>query len=372
MRIALFASNRTTVPPKPEVVAASAALTGELADGLTGRGHEVTLFAPQGSKSKARIEDLGLAPSDLDFGLSRQEWDSKDGMGEKTLYLTELYKRADGFDVIHLHTEPAYLGMPLAALSDTPTVVTVHNVLRRQQRRIFEYFREQPLVSISGYQRTTFPHLNFVSTVYNGTRFDLFPNEPGKGSEDLVFVGRLVREKGVAEAIKVVRTAGKPLRISGVGRKGFIDSEITPHLSDGVRFLGPLNHGSEQWAGQYADARAALLPIQWEEPFGLTFIESMAAGTPVITFARGAAPEIVEDGKTGFLVNPSTDDIRGDWQVKEAGLAGILEAVRRIYALPDVEYREMRKRSYRRVRERFSLERMIEGYEDVYRKIANG
>ncbi|HEY8108783.1 MAG TPA: glycosyltransferase [Patescibacteria group bacterium] len=370
MRIALFASNRTTVPPDPSMVAASAALTGELADGLAERSHEVTLFAPEGSTSKAEVRDLGLPPSDFDFSLTHQEWDSKDSMGEKTMYLTELYKRADEFDVIHLHTEPVYLGMPLASLSRTPTVITVHNAFRSEQKRILDYFRKQPLVTISDYQRKLFPDLNYAATVYNGMRFDGFPDSAGNGSEKLVFAGRLVEQKGVAEAIQAAKGTGRSLRVSGVGREEFIEKEITPHVSKKIEFAGALDLGSERWVRQYADAKAALLPIQWEEPFGLTFIESMAAGTPVITFARGAAPEIIEDGKTGFLVNPSDADIRGDWQVKATGIQGLQEAIERVYSLPGEEYRTIRESAHAKVRERFSMERMIDGYENVYRKLA--
>ena len=119
----------------------------------------------------------------------------------------------------------------------------------------------------------------------------------------------------------------------------------------------------------YKNAAYFLYPLQWEEPFGLTFIEAMACGTPVIAFARGAVPEIVEDGKTGFIVNGSDDDKRGNWIVKKTGIEGICEAIKRISKMPDNKYKEMRRYCRKYTEKHFDISRMADDYEVLYKNL---
>ena len=367
MKIALFASNRTTVPPQPGTISASAWLVSALADHLVDRGHDVTLYAPSGSTSKAKVIDLGLPPSSLDFSMTYDEWDSKDSFGEKLCYLAELYRHAANYDVINLHTEPVYLGMPLAIQSSTPTVFTNHNIFRTQQQRIFQYYRNLPIVSISDFQRTLMPDLNYLATIHNGVAVEKYPvfTEP---YEHLSFIGRLTSAKGVAEGIAAAKAAGKSLQVAGVGRKDFIEDIILPHISDQIKFIGPINAKSDRWYSHYGSAKATLVPIQWEEPFGLVSIESMATGTPVIGIARGAVPEIIVDGVTGFLVNPSNGDRRGDFLTKATGVDGLREAIDRLYALPTDLYMAMRRHARRHIMKNFSVDSMVTSYEAIYKK----
>lgn len=119
----------------------------------------------------------------------------------------------------------------------------------------------------------------------------------------------------------------------------------------------------------YGKAAYFLYPVQWEEPFGLVFLEAMTCGTPVIAFARGAVPEIIVDGVTGFIINPSDDDIRGDWIIKKTGVDGLREAIERISSLSKVNYEKMRQACRKHVEENFTVEKMVENYEKVYKKV---
>ncbi len=119
----------------------------------------------------------------------------------------------------------------------------------------------------------------------------------------------------------------------------------------------------------YKKAKCFLYPLMWDEPFGYIFLESMACGTPVVAFARGSVPEVVKDGETGFIVNSSPEDIRGNFVIKKTGIDGLCEAVERIYAMPEEEYRQMRGNCRGHVERNFTVERMVDEYEKVYEKI---
>ena len=141
-----------------------------------------------------------------------------------------------------------------------------------------------------------------------------------------------------------------------------IDRKIVFHLG----FLE-----QKELVSYYQNAKLFLFPIEWEEPFGLVMIEAMAAGTPIVAFARGSVPEVIKDGETGFIVNSSDEDKRGDWIVKKVGIDGLCEAVERIYSMPKDHYRQMRKNCRGHVEKFFTIEKMIDNYEMVYKQITN-
>ena len=120
---------------------------------------------------------------------------------------------------------------------------------------------------------------------------------------------------------------------------------------------------------RYGKSKVLVMPYQWEEPFGLVMIESMACGTPVVAYARGSVPEIIKDGQTGFIVNSSEKDKRGDWIVKKTGIEGLLEAVEKIYAMPEAEYLEMRRNCRKHIEKHFTIERMINDYVETYKEV---
>jgi glycosyltransferase involved in cell wall biosynthesis len=201
------------------------------------------------------------------------------------------------------------------------------------------------LVSLSYNQRKPLPDLNWVGTCHNALDLGIYPVHQERG-EYLLFLGRMSPDKGCHRAVEVAREAGVPLKIAGKMRepleREYFEAYVAPHLGEGVEYLGETSHGKK--VSLLQNARATLFPIEWEEPFGLVMIESMACGTPVVATRWGAVPEVIEEGRSGVVVD--------DYRQMPAALA---DADR-------VEPLECR----RSVEERFSSERMVRDYEKAY------
>jgi len=189
-------------------------------------------------------------------------------------------------------------------------------------------------------------------------------------------LGEMVERKGVREAIlaakknklKLVIAGRIPLETNQLKDYSFFQKYVKPELNRGyIKYEGEV--ASEKASELYGNAKATLFPIRWEEPFGLVMTESMSCGTPIIAFARGSVPEIIKDGETGFIVNSSRKDTRGNWIIKKTGLAGMIEAINKIYDMSTDDYLEMRKNCRKHIEKNFTLEKMVDGYEKVYRKI---
>jgi glycosyltransferase involved in cell wall biosynthesis len=311
-----------------------------LADGLTERGHEVALFASGDSRSKAKLEWVfEHAPSEL-IGRSVPE----------LRHVLACYERAAEFDVVNDHTGP--LGAALGGLSRTPVLHTVHGPLDGEPGDV--YARIGPLaprvglVSISLNQRRPEPHLNWVANIPNALDLEHYPCKPHRG-DYLLFLGRMNHEKGAHRAIAVAMEAGLPLKLAGKVRerkeKEYFAEFVEPHLGESIEYLGEVNHGRKVELLQ--NARATLFPIEWEEPFGLVMIESMACGTPVIATGHGAVPEVIEDGRGGVIVDHFRE------------MAAALERVDEIDPLECRRY----------VEERFAPERMVADYERAYESL---
>jgi glycosyltransferase involved in cell wall biosynthesis len=264
--------------------------------------------------------------------------------------VNEIYKRAAAgeFDLLHFHHPES----ALSAATEYPqvqTVYTLHDPIYPWYKELFELFASdnQHFISISDNQRRDAPDLPYLATVYNGTDVKLF-NFCEEHEEYLLFSGRITAEKGIKEAIQVANDSGHKLLIIGPvnhGSQEYFDRYIKPELDENILYLGRMDQA--QLATYYQKAKALLTPVQWEEPFGLTTVEAMACGTPVISLHRGAAPEIVEDGKTGFIVH---------------SLSEMVEAVGKIDQIKRQDCRD-------RVEEIFSYECMIDRYEKAYRKL---
>jgi glycosyltransferase involved in cell wall biosynthesis len=316
-----------------------------LADGLTDAGHEVTLFASGDSLTKARLVAVyEQAPS---HQLGRSLPDLRHALA--------CYERADEFDVINDHSGP--LGAAVGGAVATPVVHTVHGPLDAEAGDVYEHLsRVVPkvgLISISLNQRRPKPDLNWVANCPNGLDFSIYPCKPHRG-DYLLFLGRMSPDKGAHRAIAVAMETGLPLRLAGKMRepkeRTYYDEFVRPHLGHhDIEYLGEVPHGQKVELLQ--DARATLFPIEWEEPFGLVMIESMACGTPVIATRFGAVPEVIEHGRSGIIV----DDYR---RMPEA-----LEEADRLEPLECRRY----------VEERFAPERMVADYVAAYRDaMANG
>ncbi|HEX2193916.1 MAG TPA: glycosyltransferase family 4 protein [Candidatus Limnocylindria bacterium] len=340
LRIALVSGPMVPIPPPG--YAGTERIVAVLLDELSHRGHSVTLIGPGDSKVTCE-----LVPS-----IDRALWSS--GIkGDMTPYLQVTVERAwavaDRFDVIHSHLDTHSFGF--ARRSPTPVVHTLHGRLDLPGLpELFAEFRDIPLVAISESQRRWWPRNNWVATVHHGLPLDQAPFEPEPG-DYLAFVGRVAPEKGVDEAIELARAAGMTLRMAAKVHEDaeheMFASVVQPAIDEGVvAFEGELpTHERDRLL---AGAAATLMMGAWPEPFGLVAIESMATGTPVIARRAGALTETIEHGRTGFLV----DDLN------EAQLA-VHEALR-------LNRAEVRRSAARR----FSVQRMVDDYEAVYRELA--
>jgi glycosyltransferase involved in cell wall biosynthesis len=308
-----------------------------LADGLVDAGHDVTLFASGDSRTKAKL--ASVFPEAPNRMIGRTFWELRHALS--------CFVRADEFDVINDHT--GMLGAVLGATVSTPVAHTVHGPLAGAPGEMYEAMsRVAPrvgLISISMNQRKPKPHLNWIANCHNALDFSVYPVKPHRG-DYLLFLGRLSPDKGAHRAVAVAMETGLPLKIAGKmheqKEREYFHELVEPHLVDGIEYLGEVTHGEKVELLQ--NARATLFPIEWEEPFGLVMIESMACGTPVIATRWGAVPEVIEHGRSGIIVDHYNE------------MSAALEAADR---LDPIELR-------RYVEEEFSPHRMVRDYLAAY------
>ncbi|KAM3106386.1 glycosyltransferase family 4 protein [Phormidesmis sp. 146-33] len=339
MRIAQVAPLWERVPPP--AYGGIELVVSLLTDELVRRGHEVTLFASGDSISLAKLESVHARALRLDPTV-------KEHQIYEMLQLSQVYQKAQDFDIIHSHMGcPA---LPYAHFSKTPTVHTLHGVFTPDNEKMYSHASRQPYVSISDAQREPRLELNCAATVYNGIDVDSYkfyaqPSEPPY----LAFLGRLSPEKGPHVAIEIAKRTGWKLKMAGkidVVDRDFYEAELKPHI-DGtqIEYLGEANHVQKNTL--MGNAVATLFPITWREPFGLVMVESMASGTPVIGMRLGSAPEVIDHGKTGFLCDTVDDCIA---------------ALNQIETIERADCRQ-------HVVDKFSVQKMTDGYEAVYRQI---
>ncbi len=336
MRIALISPIAWRTPPRgygpwEQVVAL-------LADGLAARGHDVTLFATADSHTAARLRAVCPRPYEEDKSLDPKVWEC--------MHIAEVFEHADDFDIIHNHFD--FLPLSYSCLVSTPVVTTIHGFSSPAILPAYErYNSKTAYVSISDADRSE--RLDYAATVYHGIDLAQFTFQPGAGSY-LLFFGRMHPDKGAAEAIAIARAASMPLVMAGpVQDKSYFASEVKPQVDgQAVRYLGTV--GPKERNHLLGGAYALLHPIAFAEPFGLSVVEAMACGTPVVAFAKGSLPELIKDGETGFIVQ-NVDD-----------------AVRAIKQVPKISRAKCRQEA----ETRFSAGRMVEDYLAVYEKIIAG
>jgi glycosyltransferase involved in cell wall biosynthesis len=340
LKIAMLAPLVESVPP--QLYGGTERVVSLLTEELVRRGHDVTLFASGDSETAATL--VPVCPKGL-----RLDPQVKDYAAYTLVALGEAYTRAAEFDLIHNHDD--YLAFAMARLSQTPTVTTTHGRLDLQEvRRFYELFPEQRLVAISRDQRSWLPAANWIGTVNNGVAVDHFRlrRQPG---DYLVFLGRISPEKRPDRAIEIARDVGMKLviaaKVDPVDQE-YYESAIAPLIAthrDLIEFIGEVDErGKDELLG---NAYAYLFPIDWPEPFGLTMVEAMATGTPVIASRNGSTPEVVQDGVTGFVC---------------ATLKEMIEAVPKIASLDRAACRAHVERC-------FSPAVMADGYETAYRRL---
>ncbi|MET1756399.1 glycosyltransferase family 4 protein [Novosphingobium sp. RD2P27] len=338
MRIAQVAPLAEAVPPK--LYGGTERVVWWLTEALVDLGHDVALFASGDSVSSAKL--IPCAPAGLRLC----------GVGDHTAstlaMLDQVFRSADQFDIIHFHVD--LLQYPLFRGLAGKCVTTLHG---RQDLPdnlpVFGAFPEMKLVSISDNQRTPIPHANFISTVYHGMPLQLIP--VAEGGDYLAFIGRISPEKRPDRAIEIAKRAGMKLKIAA--KVDRVDAayfhEVIEPLIDGTQIEFINEVGDAEKAAFLGGARALLFPIDWPEPFGLVMIEAMAAGTPVIAWRNGSTPEVVEHGRSGYLVE------------------SIEEAVAAVHAAADLPRSGVRAA----FDERFTSARMAEDYLHLYRSLTS-
>ncbi|KLU06727.1 Mannose-6-phosphate isomerase, bifunctional enzyme [Rhodopirellula islandica] len=335
MRIAMLAPIAWRTPPKAygpwELV------TSMLTEALVARGVDVTLFATLDSQTSGKLDGVVPAPYGDDPSIDAKVWEFR--------HLAHLFEQADQFDLIHNQADfPAHA---FARMIDTPIVTTIHGFSSDRILPMYQAFQDVVhYVAISDADRH--PSLRYAATIHHGIPIDQFPFQP-KLSDDLLFFGRIHPDKGAAEAIAVARRSGRPLHMYGlIQDHQYHETHVVP-ADDGVHMTYHGVVGGKQRLDALGNARALLHLINFDEPFGLSVIEAMACGTPVIATRRGSMPELIEHGVTGFLVD----------NLEEAN-----QAIERIDEIDRATVR-------RAVAERFSIDRMADAYQALYHRISN-
>jgi glycosyltransferase involved in cell wall biosynthesis len=330
-------------PVPPALYGGTERIVGYITEELVERGHQVTLFASGDSRTRAKL----VAPTPRALRLGSL---SKDDLAFHLLELARVFEHAREFDVIHCHV--GHLAFPFSRLARAPSLHTLHGRLDLPEIfPVFQHFRDEPLVSISHAQRQPFKSLGvtWAGTVYHGLPLDGYPFSPG-GGEYLAFLGRMAPEKRPDLAIALAKRVGIRLKMAAKvdpADRDYFEREIKPLLDHPlIEFIGEI--GEEAKARFLGQARALVFPIDWPEPFGLVMIEALACGTPVIARRCGSVPELLVHGETGFIADTLEE--------MEAAVKG----------LDRIDRGECR----RHVLARFTVERMVDGYEALYRSLA--
>ena len=336
MRIGMIAPIAWRTPPRHygpwELV------TSLLTEALVAMGVDVTLFATLDSATAGTLDGVVPAGYEEDRTLDAKVWEYQ--------HLAYVFARAGDFDILHNQADfPAHAFAPLVA---TPLVTTIHGFSSPRILPMYQPFEKRVhYVAISDADRA--PGLRYAATIHHGTPLQDFAFDP-VGSERLLFFGRMHPDKGAAEAIRVARATGRGLDLYGIVQDArYFDKEVAPWC-DGAQIIyhGPV--GGEARVKALGGAAALLHLINFDEPFGLSVIEAMACGTPVIAVARGSMPELVTDGRTGFLVRSEAD------AVAAVGRLGELD----------------RAACRAEVAARFTVERMAAAYLALYERIMAG
>ncbi|MDT4986816.1 MAG: hypothetical protein QOI74_910 [Micromonosporaceae bacterium] len=328
MKVALLGPVAWRTPPRAygpweQVVAL-------LADGLTARGVDVTLFATLDSGTAATVDGVCPRPYNEDSSLDGRIWEA--------LHIAYCFERSGDFDLVHSHLD--WLPLAMSGFCRARMLTTIHGFSDKKILPAYRHGRSE-YVAISDADRA--PELSYAATVYHGVDIGQFPfvDQPG---DELVAFGRIHPDKGTAEAIEIARRADRPLIICGpVHDERYHAERVEPHI-DGVavRYLG--NVGPVERARILGGATALLHPIGFAEPFGLSVVESMICGTPVVAYPKGALPEIVDEGVTGLLVG------------------GVGAAVEAVTSVARFDRRKVRETAVGR----FSADRMVDDYLRVY------
>jgi glycosyltransferase involved in cell wall biosynthesis len=335
LRIGVLSSIAHRTPPRDYGPWEQVAST--LAEGLVALGHEVTLFATADSETTAHLN--AVVPRGY------EEVTGGDVKAQECLHIAAAFERAAEFDV--LSNQFDFLPLTYSRLVSTPVVTTVHGFSSELIVPVYKAYDDiARYVSISDSDRH--PDLGYEQTIHHGIDLDAFTFQPEPGSY-LLFLGRIHPHKGTHLAIEVAQRTGLPLVIAGIVQdRDYFDAHVSPYLTKDIRYAGPV--GPRERDGLLGGALGLLHLISFAEPFGLSVVESLATGTPVIAFPLGSMPELVVDGVTGYLV---------------PDVAGAVDAVQHVSGLSRAACRGD-------VETRFTASRMVQDYADLFERVVQG
>ena len=338
MKIAQVAPLYESVPPK--LYGGTERIVSFLTEELVRAGHEVTLFASGDSVTGAKL--VACVPEAL-----RLKEKCEDSLAPHIVQLQNVIENSGKFDIIHFHTD--YLSFPFTQFLDVPHLTTLHGKLTIEElQMIYDTYPDEPVVCISDSQCKPLPHANFIGRVHHGLPIDLFKKGNGDANY-FAFLGRISPEKRCDRAIQIATAANTPIKIAAKIDKAdrdYFETEIK-HLFDHplVEYIGEINEKQKQEF--LGNAVALLFPIDWPEPFGLVTIEAMACGTPVLAWNCGSVPEIIENGKSGYVVN---------------SIEAAVETAIKIHTLDSSLVRDC-------FEQRFTAKRMAQQYMELYQKL---
>ena len=335
MRVAMLAPIAWRTPPRHYGPWES--VVSLLTEGLVARGIEVTLFATQDSHTAGRL--VGVCPRgyEEDPDIVPKVWEC--------LHISEVFEHGDDYDLIHNHFD--YLPLTYMGMTSTPVLTTIHGFSSPKILPVYQKYNGRAYyVAISDANRH--PALDYSATIYHGIDLQQFTFRPEPGTY-LLFFGRIHPDKGAKEAIEIAQTFGMPLILAGIVQdQVYFTREVEPHV-DGKQVVYVGSVGPEQRNHLLGGAYALLHPINFDEPFGLSVIEAMACGTPVVACHRGSMPEVIAHGHTGFLVHRANEAV---------------ECLRHVPELKRTACRQW-------VESRFSADRMVEDYWRLYNRIVS-
>jgi glycosyltransferase involved in cell wall biosynthesis len=307
-----------------------------LTEGLIEAGINVTLFATGDSVTKAKLHAICPKGYEEDPDIDPKVWEC--------LHISEVFDQANKFDIIHNHFD--FLPLTYSKLVKTPMLATIHGFSSPKIIPVYKKYNQTVhYVSISEADRN--PELNYLATIHHGIDLDQFTFNPAPG-DYLLFFGRIHADKGTYEAIQIAKRCKKKLIIAGIIQdEAYFENKVKPFINDDITYVGSADPVKRDKL--IGNASALLHPIYFAEPFGLSVVESFACGTPVVAFDRGSMPELIVDGKNGFLVSTIDEAVSA---VKN------ITHINRAFCRKDAE-------------QRFASKRMVQDYIKVYRKILN-
>lgn len=305
-----------------------------LCEGLVKKGIDVTLFATADSLTEGTLCAVCPRGYEEDVAVEPKVYEC--------LHISEVFERAAEFDLIHNNFD--FLPLSYSGLVDTPVLTTIHGFSSERIMPVYEKYNDKThYVSISNSDRSE--KLSYAATVYHGINLSEFTYKKEMG-DYLLFFGRMHSDKGAKEAIEIAKRFGKKLIMAGIIQdKDYFEQEIAPHFSEDIVFVGSV--GPDKRDELLGNAYALLHPIYFAEPFGLSVVESMACGTPVVAFNKGSMPELIDSGENGFIVET------------------VEEAVEALAKIPQISRQACRNT----VEEKFCVDRMVEDYIKVYQQI---